>query len=118
MADIAASDVTYTKVEGSGAGSPSDPRSKQVTAVTFGDGSLEYPSGGIPLTKAELGCPTVIESCLVMGGAGILWVYDYANEKLRGYQTPAVNDTDPAAPLAELTGAISATALRLSTVGW
>lgn len=118
MADIAASNVTYAKVEGTGAASPGNPRANQVTTITFGDGSLEYPAGGIPLIKGNLGCPTVIESCLIMGEEGILWTYDYANEKLRGYQTPEVSDTDPAAPLAELTGAVAATTLRLNTIGW
>lgn len=118
MADIAASDVTYAVVEGVRMGGPSDPRKHQLTEVTFGDGSLEYPSGGIPLSKGELGCPTVIEQCLVMDGSGILWKYDYEGETLRGYQTPEVTDADPAAPLEELSGAIAETSLRLATIGW
>ena len=118
MADIAASDVTYTLVEGSQKSCPSDPRKSGVFTVAFGNASLTIPSGGIPLTKAKLGCPTKIDELFIMDGGsnGFMYKYDSANEKLQVYQGD--NDNAADAPNVAVTAAPAATSLKVKVVGW
>jgi hypothetical protein len=64
MADLEASDLTYTAqnpVNGSMLG---DSRKRFVFAITTGTG--DYPTGGLPLTNAKLGCPNSLESLSVL----------------------------------------------------
>lgn len=63
MADIAASDVTYTLVNARTMG---DSRKLNRVRLAFGNGTLTYPAGGIPVTIGKLGCPTVVESMIVV----------------------------------------------------
>lgn len=65
MADIAAGNVTYTEGTGSVAnrlvGSP--PHYSNIVVVAFGNNTLTYPTGGVPLTAAKLGMPSgVVEA--------------------------------------------------------
>lgn len=88
MANIAATDITVTILNNRTLGNSK----KSVNAqLVFGDGILEYPAGGVPITKAKLGCPNVIESLVVYdsGTSGYRWTYDAANEKLVAMQAPA-----------------------------
>ena len=87
MADIAAGDVTYTIVHHR---KGEDGRQRVVAKLVFGDGALTYPSGGIPLTKAKLACPTIIESLSVYakGTSGYEFSYVYTTEKLLATQAP------------------------------
>lgn len=90
MADIAAGDVTYTKIEGTQFSCPSDPRFSAQFTLAFGDGALTYPTGGIPLTKAKLGCPTNLDSLVIMddgNGDGFIYKFDKSNSKIRIYQS-------------------------------
>lgn len=92
MADIAAADVTYTLQEGTQKSCPSDPSYQAVFKLAFGDGALTYPSGGIPLTKAKLGCPNHLLEFEIMDasdGSGYVFKYDRENAKIRIYQAPA-----------------------------
>lgn len=89
MADIAAGDVTYVQIKKTI--EDSSMRSFVMT-VAFGNGSLTYPSGGVPLTAGNLGCPNQIVSLNVFGPAsanGFSYKYDAANNKIRIYQAPA-----------------------------
>lgn len=88
MADLASTDVTYSITKRS---KLEDGRSLVYATLTFGDGALTYPSGGIPLTKAKLGCPVTIDELVLVDGAnyGYVWDYDAANLKLRIQQAPA-----------------------------
>lgn len=88
MADIAADDVTYTLIKQS---KLSDSRSMNLVRLAFGDGSLTVPANGIPLTKGKLGCPTVVESLLVVdqGTSGYRFQYDQSAEKLVVIQSPS-----------------------------
>lgn len=88
MADIAAGDVTYTLVNQR---KMSDSRSLNRVRLAFGDGALTYPAGGIPLSKGKMGCPTVIESLVVVdkGTSGYSFMYDQSAEKLVVWQAPA-----------------------------
>lgn len=86
MADIAASDVTVTVLNRRRSGT--NQRFNQVK-IAFGNGTLTYPTGGIPLpTFPSFGFTKVLED-LVLSDAddatGIIWKYDRENKKLRAY---------------------------------
>lgn len=93
MADIAASDVTYTLIKKT----VEDSSMRDfVMTVAFGDGALTYPSGGIPLTAGKLGCPNQVLSLVIFSPAssnGYTYKYDAANNKIRIYQSPAETHT-------------------------
>lgn len=122
MADIAASDVTYSiqnmkKVE-----------SYKVNrvSVAFGNGSLTYPSGGVPLTRAKLGCPNFVEDIKIIDAANangfvykVVQQSGVTNPKLRIYQGD--NDNAADAALIELVAATAtpaAATLILEVTGW
>lgn len=113
MADLAAGDVTYTKQDKSDMKDNAGLR-HGVYKLAFGDGALTYPSGGVPLTQANLGCPNSIESLVFVdeGNAnGNHYKYDYVNKKIRIYNTSNVEFTGGST-------AISATSLYVRVVGW
>ncbi len=89
MADLAAGDLTYTQ---QGRARRVNSRFNATFKIAFGDGALNYPALGIPLTAAKLGCPNVIESLKIVDGSdgdGITWKYDFENNKLRAWLSPA-----------------------------
>lgn len=92
MADIAAADVTYTMLNQRKLG---DSRNLNRVRLAFGDGALTYPANGIPLTKGHMGCPTVIESLVIVdkGTSGYEFMYDQSAEKLIVWQAPAQTHT-------------------------
>lgn len=92
MANIEATDVTYTLVNQRKLG---DSRSLNRVRLAFGNGALEVPANGIPLTKGKMGCPTVIESLIVVdkGTSGYSFMYDQSAEKLVVWQAPAQTHT-------------------------
>lgn len=123
MPALGAGDVTYTL--------QNDRYGKDILAgsgmrkfdvkIAFGDGALTYPSGGVPLTKASLGCPNFLRSVTLFDdndGSGLLWKYDRENEKLRCYEGDYAQVGD--APLAELdtTDAPPAQVLYGYAEGW
>lgn len=119
MADIAAADVTYALVKQR----KEDSSNKVVNlTVTFGNGALTYPSGGIPLTAAKMGCPNQILSVMLNSPAssnGFVYKYDLTNNKIRIYQGD--NDNVADAPLIELvasTATPAAATLALEVTGW
>lgn len=62
MADLTASDLTYTQI-GQGEGLESG-RKKRRFAITTAAG--EYPTGGLPLSNAQLGCPNSLDSLIIL----------------------------------------------------
>lgn len=92
MADIAVGDVTYALVNQR---KMSDSRNLNRVRLSFGDGALTYPAAGIPISKGKLGCPTVIESMIVVdqGVSGYKFQYDQSAEKLVLIQSPARTHT-------------------------
>lgn len=92
MADIAASNVTYTLLNQRKLG---DSRNLNRVRLAFGDGLLTYPANGIPLSKGKMGCPVVIESLVVVdqGASGYKFQYDQSAEKLIVMQAPAQTHT-------------------------
>lgn len=90
MANIASTDVVYTlsthkKME--------DSRHIVTASLVFGNGTLTYPAGGIPLLKGSLGCPHSIDSFNVedVAASGYVFMYDRVNEKLRMFQSAAIS---------------------------
>ena len=92
MAQLAASDVTYTLVEGSRISNPANPMTSALFNITFGDGTATYTSGGIPLTKAKLGCPENLSEFYILNpsnGDGYLYKYNHTANTVQIYQAPA-----------------------------
>ena len=84
-------------------------------SITFGNGSLTYPAGGVPLTKAKLGCPAKIDDFIVEDPAnanGYVVKYNPTTEKLRLYQIGALDGNAAGAQaLTELVGGTTAPAV-------
>ena len=85
MTALVAANVTVTVERRTIAGKTRRNRVK----ITFGNGSLTYPSGGVPMPtfgtwgmKRNLDYLTVFDE---NDASGIVWKYDRANNKLRGY---------------------------------
>ena len=102
MADIAAGDVAYTMMTRRNLG---DSRKLNRVKLVFGDSALDYPSNGIPLTKGKMGCPTVIESLVIVdkGVSGYDFMYDQSAEKLVIFQAPAQTHTHDIKVIASIT---------------
>lgn len=119
MADIAATDVTTTLISNNIHASGF----RDVVAdMAFGDGALTYPTGGVPLTKGDLGSPNSIRSFTLVepdAGNGFVYKFDASAESLRIYQGD--NDNVADAPLIELVGGVATPALatvRANVIGF
>lgn len=121
MADIAAGDLTYTKREGQDELTGSS-KYRAVYSVAFGDGTDTYPSGGIPLTKGNLGLPNAIESLTILedaAGNGYVYKYDDSAATIRIYQGDFANtDAQPLTEFVAGTTAVPATTLIVDAIGW
>lgn len=86
MPNIAASDVTVTVLNQRKLG---DSRNLNRVRLAFGDGTLTYPAGGVPITKGKFGCPAVIESMTIVdkGTSGYDFMYDQSAEKVVMFRT-------------------------------
>ncbi len=87
MPDLGATDVTYSIQKERSAGNG---LIRRRIAITFGDGALTYPAGGVPLTRADMGAPTEIEEFLFMesdADDGFMYKYDLSAETIRIYQS-------------------------------
>jgi len=75
MADLVASDVTYTKLSEEGTDSS---KVRRRFAVTTAAG--DYPTGGIPLDSNAMGYPVILESMIVLeqdaGDALLTYTWD------------------------------------------
>lgn len=118
MAAIASANVTYSLVKQR----KEDSSNKIINlTIAFGDGALTYPSGGVPLLAASMGCPNVIRSVVLSDPAsanGYVYKYDQANNKLRIYQGD--NDQAGDTALIELLTSIApaAATLQVEVIGW
>lgn len=88
MADIAATDVTYTILS---QGRDARGKRQNIVKLVFGDAALTYPAGGVPLTKGKMGVPNTIEAMIPMGGGttGYGFQYNKATDKLVLFQNAA-----------------------------
>lgn len=113
MADIAVSDVTHLILNARTLG---DSRKSNRVRLSFGDGALTYPAGGVPLSKAKMGLPVIVESMSVVdkGASGYNFMYDQSAEKLLMFRTDQVDDPEeePAAV------AVAAQIVEVEIVGW
>lgn len=95
MTDLASGDVTYT--ENFSAYIPHVGIRRQMT-LSFGDGALTYPSGGIPLTNAGLGMKNgVIRAFRILepnAADGIVYEWDKSANTLRMYNSATSSGTN------------------------
>lgn len=91
----------------------SPPVNECKASLTFGDGSLTYPTGGIPIAKASLAMPNFLESVDILesGSAdGYIYKVDLANAKIKIFVSPAVASTpSTAVALSELASSATPT---------
>jgi hypothetical protein len=83
--NIAASNITTTVLNRR----RNNGRSYFNMELQFGNGTLTYPAGGIPITAATVGLTTQVDSVNIYdpGLTGYVWNYDQTNKKLRGFQS-------------------------------
>lgn len=90
MSALVAGSVTYTVNNKRRGGN-----SKVMNRVTlaFGDGALTYPTGGVPITIGNLGCPNAVESMVIAdaGTSGYTFNYNSTTQKLQLYQLASHN---------------------------
>lgn len=66
MADLAAGDLTYTELDPIGGEILGSGKRRRVFAITTAAG--DYPTGGLPLNNAKLGCPNSLEALHILEG--------------------------------------------------
>ena len=78
MADLVAADLTYTQI-GSGEMSGSSKVRRRFAITTVAG---EYPTGGLPLDKAKMGCPNSLDSLIVLeqdvGDPLLKYIWDHS----------------------------------------
>lgn len=122
MADITASDVNYTvKINKRGFLGPRG--WIQRAQISFGDASLTYPAGGIPLSKAKLGFKHNLDSLIIVeesAGDGLVYKFDKSAATIRIYyptnQTGTPGDRG-GEELASGSDAPAATVLETEAIG-
>jgi hypothetical protein len=119
MADIAAANVTYTITERQalpGVGT------RNVVTVVFGDNTLTYPTGGVPLDKQKLGCPNSLSKLVVVdqgaNAKGFKFEWDKANNKLLVLIEAAVGTNTPLAQHTNATFVPNPATLIVEAVGY
>jgi hypothetical protein len=118
MPAISASDVSYSMEQRKGVVSDKDIRYSGT--ISFGNGSLTYPTGGIPLDIGKLGFRNKLDSLVISDdshGDGLVYKFDSANNKILIYHG---NYSSPSAgPLVEVpnTYAPAATTLKVIAYG-
>lgn len=114
MADLVASDLTYTEVTAEISGSG---RVKRRFAITTAAG--DYPTGGLPLDNARLGCPTSLESLIILeadaSSAVLKYKWDKSANKLVVYEDDGTSGVPAEHANAAFT---SPDELVVEVVGW
>jgi hypothetical protein len=118
MADLTAANVTVTVNEQQ---IVSKKRRNRVT-ITFGNGTLTYPSGGVPMPSfSAFGMVRNLDFLTVFDeddASGIMWKYDRTNNKLRAYFPTGGATASPASGTAVpqvTSGASTASAVNATT---
>ncbi len=120
MAQIGTADVTYTYVDGTAKANAADPVTERVFIIQFGDGTLSYTNGGIPIQKAKLGCPASLASMIILdAGSTVGYVpkWNMTANTVRLYQD---NGTAATAALPEIltSAVVTSTTLRVLVKGY
>jgi hypothetical protein len=95
---------------------------RHMVNIGFGNGTLTYPTNGIPLTNASMGMPNYLANLILSSPSpsdGFLYKYDAVNDSIRIYQSAAESAT--AGPLVELvanTATPAATVILAEAHGW
>jgi hypothetical protein len=101
MAAFVAADVTYLMLNQR---KTADSRNANRVRMTFGASTETYATGGIPVSKGKLGCPTVIESMRIVDqSTGYFFSYDQSAEKLMIFVAPAQTHTHDVKIMASIT---------------
>lgn len=119
MADLASSDVTYSF-------KPQDAEFQGRAGrlwrgtISFGNGALTYPSGGIPLEKGKMGCPNAVKSLKVIESnvSGYIFEYDVSATKLRILEDPSGSSEGVFVELDAASDAPAAMVLEVEVKGW
>lgn len=84
MSNLVAASVTYTVKNQRRMGNS---KVQNRVQLAFGNGSLNYPVGGIPIITGNCGCPNVIESMTIVdyGSSGYDFNFNSANVTLQLY---------------------------------
>lgn len=122
MAQIASADVTYTLVDGTSIAHAANPMPRRIFTVAFGNGTLTYTNGGIPLDKTKLGCPSNLMSLIMLdsgNSVGYVPKWNATANTVRLYQDANVTAAAAAALVEVLTSAaVTATTLRVLVEGY
>ena len=84
MADLAAADLTYAAQAPANGELTHGGKMRRIFKVTTAAG--EYPTGGLPLTNGKLGCPTSLESLVVLEGSAadaFQYIWDKSANKIK-----------------------------------
>lgn len=118
MVAIASTDVTLTLSEET----RQNHKKMNKVSLAFGNGTLTYPSGGVPLPAiGNFGMVTALDGLVYLepdAGNGFVYKYDQSAHTIRIYQGDNNNAAD--APLIELTTAATPASATISAyaVGW
>jgi hypothetical protein len=114
MTALAATDLTVSIPTADRDIVPAGPKKVSVAKITFGDGALTYPTGGIPLpTIGNFGFHKEMRAIPAgVSGKGNLFEFDKTNHKLRGFVGNATTDG-----MVEMSGAVAAQSVDLLLIG-
>jgi hypothetical protein len=115
MAAISSSDVSYSVDARNGVISDKDKRYS--ANISFGDGVLTYPAGGIPLDKGLLGFRSELKDLVLVdasSGDGYVYKFDKSNQKIRIYEAEYTAMAD--GPLVELGALATPAATTLKAI--
>lgn len=120
MAKIAASDVTYTITDET---SDKGRGYKRNIKIVFGDGALEYPTGGVPLDADDMGCPNAIVEFILVESAvtsGYYYDYDKSANKLKMFNATDETGTPGDRVMAEVATSVAPAAQTVHAIvtGW
>lgn len=123
MAAYSASDVGYSTIDGyQPGGNPATPMAGRAFALNVSGGKT-YPSGGIPLTKGSLGCPSTIQQFLWLddgSSSGYVAKFDLSATKLRLYEIADGGTIAFTSALTEVgtSETVAATTWKCFVAGW
>lgn len=122
MAAYGTGDVTYATIEGVQKGCPSDPLMGRGFSISVAGGKT-YPSGGIPLVGAKLGCPSSINRFYWLddgSSSGYVAKFDYSATKIRLYEVADPSTVAFTSALTEVGTAetVAATTWKAFVQGW
>lgn len=124
MPNIVAANVTYTPVPGGRrqVASAGGNRFEQLVDVSFGNNSLTYPTGGVPLTLAGLQMPTKVEVIDVVdpgaNAGGFQFSPDLTNLKLKVFIEQTIGTNTPLAEHTNATFVPNPATVRLFVIGF